>query len=235
MHRAHAAYANTPRTDDNELIGRYAPVIERLARRMAVKAGIPSLEDDLWSAGALGLVDAARRFETGRGVKFETFAEHRVRGAMLDELRRLDHLPRRLRERSDQVAKARRELAQALGRPASDGEVAEKLEMTETEMAELEGAAQPPAQLDPDLETADEAPAPEERLERARQGKKLAEQITRLPERLQLVLSLHYTEGCTYREIAKILEISEPRVCQLHAQALEKLRDGIGVEIDHAA
>ena len=228
MHRAHAIYAAAPRNDETELIQRYAPLIDRLARRMATKAGIPSLQDDLWSAGALGLVDAARRFETGRGVKFETFAEHRVRGAMLDEMRKLDHLPRRLRERSDAVSKARRELAQALGRPVFDSEVAEQMQMTATELAEVEGAAAPPAQLDPEFELRGEMPQIEDQLDFARQSKLLSQHVDKLPERLKTILGLHYQEGCTYREIAQLLKISEPRVCQLHAQALEKLRDAVG-------
>ena len=235
MHRAHTLYATPPRSAEDELIQKHAPMIDRLARRMANKAGIPSLQDDLWSAGALGLLDAARRFEEGRGARFETFAEHRVRGAMLDEMRRLDHLPRRLRERSEDVAKARRELAVALGRPAGDDEVAAKLDITEGELHDVEGAALPLAELDPDQDARDETPPPEERLDTARQTKQLAGSIQRLPERLQLVLSLHYQEGCTYREIAGLLKISEPRVCQLHAQALEKLRDAVGANEAAAA
>jgi RNA polymerase sigma factor FliA len=236
MHRAHAIYAAAPKQqEETELIQRYAPLIERLARRMAAKSGIPSLQDDLWSAGALGVVDAARRFEPGRGVKFETFAEHRVRGAMLDEMRRLDHLPRRLRERSEAVAKARRELATALGRPASDLEVADAMQMTEAELIDVEGAAAPPSQLDPEQELRSDAPPVEEQLDLARQTKLLAEHVEKLPERLRTILGLHYQEGCTYREIAQLLNISEPRVCQLHAQALEKLRDAVSGAIDHAA
>ena len=235
MHRAHALYAAPARSAEDELILKHAQMIDRLARRMANKAGIPSLQDDLWSAGALGLLDAARRFEEGRGARFETFAEHRVRGAMLDEMRRLDHLPRRLRERSEDVAKARRELAVALGRPAEDEEVAGKLDMTASELHDVEGAALPLVELDPDHDGNDETPPPEERLDRARQSKRLAGLIGRLPERLQMVLSLHYQEGCTYREIAGLLKISEPRVCQLHAQALEKLRDAAGVGAEQVA
>jgi RNA polymerase sigma factor for flagellar operon FliA len=161
-------------------------------------------------------------------VQSETFAAHRVRGAMLAAMRRLDHLPRRLRERSEAVAKARRELAQALGRPASDAEVADNLQMTEMELADVEGAAAPPVQLDPESEMRSETPAVEEQLDTARQTKMLAGHIERLPERLRMILALHYQEGCTYREIAELLKISEPRVCQLHAQALEKLRDAVG-------
>jgi RNA polymerase sigma factor for flagellar operon FliA len=227
MHRVPAIYAAAPALDEAELIARYGHLIEKTARRLAVKSGIQSLEDDLWSAGALGLLEAARRFEPGRGARFETFAEHRVRGAMLDEMRRLDHLPRRLRERSDQVAKARRDLATALGRPATDDEVVRKMRISHEELVDVEGAAQPFAPLDPEQTTPSDAEMADDLLERGRLGKRLAEQITKLPERLQTVLGLHYQEGCTYREIAQLLKVSEPRVCQLHAQALDLLREGI--------
>src|SRR5262249_2847094 len=98
MSRPERAYARVP-DESSALIARHAPLIDRVARRVAARAGMPELADELWSAGAMGLLDAARRFAPGREVRFETFAEHRIRGAMLDELRRLDHLPRRLRAR----------------------------------------------------------------------------------------------------------------------------------------
>lgn len=234
MHRAHALYAKPQVKDESELIARYAPMIERLARRMAARAGIPGLEDDLWSAGALGLVDASHRFEAERGVKFETFAEHRVRGAMLDEMRQLDHLPRRLRARSEEAARARRNLQQTLGREATDAEVANQLKITEGELADVENAAQPPTPLDPELIPGAEGPEPDEVADNARKVRWLTKQVTQLPERLQMILALHYQEGCTYREIAALLKVSEPRVCQLHAEALDLLRTSPGAPSDSA-
>ena len=105
MHRALATYASGGGNEADELIQRYSALIDRVARRIAMRTGLQSAFDDLWSAGALGLLEAARRFDGGRGVTFETFVEHRIRGAMLDELRRMDHLPRRLRSRTDDLQK----------------------------------------------------------------------------------------------------------------------------------
>src|ERR1044071_2477256 len=123
MHRAPATYA-AKSSDADELIQRYGSLIDRVARRIVMRTGLGSAFDDLWSAGALGLLEAA-----GRGVTFETFVEHRIRGAMLDELRRMDHLPRRLRSRTDDVQKARQKLSGQLGREASVDELAAELKM----------------------------------------------------------------------------------------------------------
>jgi len=234
MHRAHAIYGAAP-TDDGALVREHAAMIDRCARRIAAKAGAPQLADDLWSVGALGLIDAARRFEGGRGVRFSTFAEHRVRGAMLDELRRMDHLPRRLREKSDAVSQARKKIAQEKGRPAEDAEVAKAVGVTLEEMAEIEGAAMPLAELDIEVSAADEEPGPEELTSRRQQADRLKAKISVLPERLQTVLGLHYIEGCTYREIAQMLQVSEPRVCQLHAEAVALLRGAFNDKPDTAA
>ncbi|MBS2022417.1 MAG: sigma-70 family RNA polymerase sigma factor [Deltaproteobacteria bacterium] len=234
MHRAHSAYAPA-RTEDDVLIERHATMLLRLSRSIAARTGNPSIEGDLWTAGALGLVDAARRFEHGRGAKFESFAEHRVRGAMLDELRRLDHLPRRMRARSEQVAKARRKMTQELGRTATDDEIAGSLGMSTEELTEVEGAALPPAPLDPELIPEGTGPAPDEELDRSRKVMWLTQQVKNLPERLRTVLGLIYQEGCTYREIAQMMDVSEPRICQLHAQALELLREAAGSKMGDAA
>jgi len=223
VHRAHVLYAEAS-GDDATLIGRHAELIDRVARRLATRAGMPGLREDLWSAGALGLLDAARRFDGARGIRFETFAEHRVRGAMLDELRRMDHLPRRLRDRVQAAARARATLAQQHGRPATDDEVAAALHLDVPELLELEGTAQPLVPLDPEVLAGLDEPSPEAELERRQLARGLAARIARLPDRLQMILALHYQEDRTYREIADLLGVSEPRVCQLHRQALDLLR-----------
>ena len=122
-HRAVVTYTSAG-SDADELIQRYGTLIDRVARRITMRTGLQSAFDDLWSAGALGLLEAAKRFDGGRGVNFETFVEHRIRGAMLDELRRMDHLPRRLRSRTDDLQKARKKLQLQLGRAASTDELA---------------------------------------------------------------------------------------------------------------
>src|SRR4051812_29662637 len=112
MHRAVNNYATKAANDEaTEALQKYGGLIDRLARRLVSRTGQQSAYDDLWSAGALGLLEAMRRFDATKGASFETFAEHRVRGSMLDELRRQDHLPRRLRNRTDEMQKAKNMLS----------------------------------------------------------------------------------------------------------------------------
>jgi len=220
MHSAHARYA--AQDGDSALLMRHGALIDRAARRVAARTGGAVSPDDLWSAGALGLLEAARRFDAARDVKFETFAAHRIQGAMLDELRRMDHLPRRLRAQADEVERARGRLAQALSREPTGEELAAETGLGSEELAAVLGAAQPQVEALDTLQS-DGTPA-DERLEREQLLGAVSAAVAALPERLQTLLALHYVEGLTYREIAKILDISEPRVCQLHGDALARLR-----------
>ena len=226
-HRAIANYQNASHQDDAATLRRYGGIVDRLARRFVLRTGLPSMYDDLWAAGSLGLIEAARRYDGAKGASFETFVEHRIRGAMLDELRRLDHLPRRLRSRTDEVAKARRKLSTALGRDATLEEVAAELGMDIEEASGMEALLEAPVPLEralPFLTTEENRDDP---ILRAEAVRKLAEAIDELPERLRILLSLHYVEDLTYREIGRLLEVSEPRICQLHAEALAKLRTAL--------
>ncbi|RMG17007.1 MAG: FliA/WhiG family RNA polymerase sigma factor [Deltaproteobacteria bacterium] len=230
MHRAVAEYA-TGRDRESELIRHYGHLIDRNARRIAARVGDMSLVDDLWSVGALGLVDAASRFDAAQEVRFETFVEHRIRGAMLDELRRMDHLPRRLRQRTDRLARARQKLEHRLGREPDAFELAESLGWEVEEIESLDSVARPPLRLEeidePAVPSAGDGPL--DALERARQRERLAEAVAALPERLQIVLSLRLVEGLSLKEIAKILGVSAPRVCQLHNDAVRKVKAYLGL------
>ncbi|HEY4184706.1 MAG TPA: FliA/WhiG family RNA polymerase sigma factor [Polyangia bacterium] len=232
MHRALATYSSAATGNEaDELIQRYATVIDRIVRRIVMRTGLQSAFDDLWSAGALGLLEAARRFDASRGVTFETFVEHRIRGAMLDELRRMDHLPRRLRSRTDDLQKAKKKLQGQLGREASTEEVAAELKMDLEEVGGIEALLEPHVSIDRWVQSSPtEEPDIEDRLSRSQTVAALEGAIRTLPERLQTVLGLHYLEGLTYREIAKMMDISEPRVCQLHSDGLRKLRATLGEE-----
>jgi RNA polymerase sigma factor for flagellar operon FliA len=221
MNRAQATYA-MPAGDD-ALIERYAGLIDRVARKLSARVG-RDLADDLWSVGALGLLDAARRYDASRAVRFESFAEHRIRGAMLDELRKMDHLPRRLRADTERVDKARVALGRELGREPSLDEVAARLGITIEDLAELEQLRQPLVPLVEALELASIDDGAEARLDKALVARRLANAIGQLDQRLQLLLSLYYVEELTFREVARMLEVSEARVCQLHADALRNLR-----------
>lgn len=219
-HRARARYASDD--DAAATVARYGPLVDRAARRIAGRTAGAVSPDDLWSAGAMGLLDAARRFDPARDVRFETFAEHRIRGAMLDELRRLDHLPRRLRAQAERVDAARARLAQVLQRDPCADEVASAVGLSLEELAALH-ASTARHETAPDALAAP-LPAPDEQLERDELGRRVTAAVTSLPERLQLVLSLHYVEGLRYREIAHVLAVSEPRVCQLHGDAMRAIR-----------
>lgn len=235
MHRAFATYTSTSSGNDAEqLIQRYGSLIDRVARRIVMRTGLQSSFDDLWSAGALGLLEASRRFDNARGATFETFVEHRIRGAMLDELRRMDHLPRRLRSRTDDLQKARLKLQTQLGRDATTEELAGELKMDLEEVGGIEALLEPHLPLDglaapPSLE---EEPSAEDRMARTQMAQVLTREIGALPERLQTILGLHYLEGLTYREIAKMLDVSEPRICQLHAEGIKKLKAALAKGAD---
>ncbi len=222
MHRALKSYSAASHSDEEALLLRHAPMLDRHARRLATRTGTLSFVDDYWSAGALGLIEASRRFDPTAGVTFEAFVEHRVRGAMLDELRRMDHLPRRLRQQADEVVKARRSLETRLGRECTLEELADETRLDATELSELEQLALPmvPFEVDP----ADEADGIDAALDRHRGQQRLVDALSKLSERLQLVMSLIYAEGLTYKEVAELLKVSEPRVCQLHKDAVVKLR-----------
>jgi RNA polymerase sigma factor for flagellar operon FliA len=219
---ARAPYAPNQEDAEATLLRRYGSVVDRVARRFAVRSGHAVSADDLWSAGALGLIDAARRFDPARDIRFETFAEHRVRGAIVDELRRMDHLPRRLRTQVEAVVKARGKLGQALGREPTTDEIASAIGLEVDDTEGLVALSMPQLQVLPEMP--DPVGAPVDRLEEEETRAGLADAISRLPERLRTLLGLHYQEELTYREIAQVMGISQPRVCQLHAEAVAQLK-----------
>jgi RNA polymerase sigma factor for flagellar operon FliA len=223
--RSYARYGGPSADPDRELLAKHAGLLDRCARRLAARTGGAVHPDDLWSAGALGLLEAARRFDPGRDVRFDTFAEHRIRGAMLDEMRRMDHLPRRLRAETERVDRERSRLAHQLGREPGADEIAASLGAEPEQVAEVLQLLQPARPLPEELP--DDRPDAGAELDRARAAGALAAAIGRLPERLQILLALYYDEGLTYREIAKVLSVSEPRVCQLHSDAVKRIRAGM--------
>lgn len=227
MHRALAKYAAASSNSADDLLKRYGTLIDRIARRVCFRTGLHSAYDDLWSTGAVGLIEAHARFDASKGASFETFAAHRIRGAMIDELRRLDHLPRRLRARTDEVDKTKKKLADELGREASQEEVAEELEMDLEDLGGLEALREPQVPLESILPTLSFETGVEDDLDRGKILAQLTKAVETLPDRLQVLVSLHYVEGLSYREIAQIMGVSEPRVCQLHGDAMKRLRSNL--------
>lgn len=232
IHRALSAYGGAARGDDAEMLQKYGPIVDRVARWLVVRTGMHSAYDDLWSAGALGLIEASKRFDSERGASFEGFVEHRIRGAMLDELRRLDHLPRRLRSRTDDLKRARHKLGSSLGREATLEEVAGEMQTDLEEVAEIEALLEPAVPLESVMSMLAGGQSIDDEAARSEALATLAAAIELVPERLRTVLGLVYIEGLTYSEIGGLLQVSEPRVCQLHSEALARLRKEMGVKVE---
>ncbi|MBI5494565.1 MAG: sigma-70 family RNA polymerase sigma factor [Deltaproteobacteria bacterium] len=223
MHVALHRYAS-PRDAGSRVLADHAALLERWVRRIVTRTGLWDLEDDLWVAGAVALVDAHHRFDAARGVPFIAFAGYRIRGAMLDELRRNDHLPRRLRARAEHFRRTREELRQQLGREPTTEEQCARLQCDAETLAGMDNVSDAPLPMLGEQSGPDDLPSPAMATEAGAMKEALAKALTGLPDRLQLLLSLHYVDGLTYREIADILRVSQPRVCQLHAQALKLVR-----------
>ncbi len=233
--------------DDDEqarerLVVAYSPLVKFIAGRMA--AGLPSHveESDLISYGLLGLIGAIERFEPDRDIKFETYAVARVKGAIIDELRSLDWVPRSVRARARDIERAHAALEGKLGRAPTDEEMAEKLELDVEEFrdallqianssvlalddlwtfADPEGGSQISV-----LDTIQDPNAvdPFGEAEASEVKDRLADAIESLPERERLVVALYYYENLTLREIGEVLGVTESRVSQLHTKAVIGLR-----------
>jgi RNA polymerase sigma factor for flagellar operon FliA len=225
------------------LVVAYSPLVKFIAGRMA--SGLPSHveESDLVSYGLLGLIGAIERYELDRDVKFETFAVARVKGAIIDELRSLDWVPRSVRSRARDIEKANAALEAELGRAPSDEEMADRLEMDVEDFndALLEIANSSILALDDLWTFADpeggggqisvldtikdpHAADPESEAHTSELKDRLADAIESLPERERLVIALYYYENLTLREIGEILGVTESRVSQLHTKAVLSLR-----------
>ena len=213
-------------SDRDRLVADHLDVVRRIARRMARRYPAGIALEDLVAAGMLGLAEAASRYDGSRREPFLGFAEKRIRGAILDELRRGDIMPRRVRRRARQVGQAIRAVEQRTGGPADDGAVAAELGVTvatyreqlealvHVKIGALDDAVLPPAaDLPPDVQA-------ERRLVLAR----IRAGLARLQPRDVLVLSLHYADDLSYQEIAEVLGVTVSRVCQLHGRAIARLR-----------
>lgn len=236
MLRAPCPYAPA-RPGLDELVGRHAPQVKRIACHLLARLPASVQIDDLIQAGMLGLIEAARRYDASQGASFATFAEQRIRGAMLDEIRRGDWTPRSVHRRSREVAAAIRAIETETGREAQDVDVALRLGLSLPEyhdtLTELRG--QKLVSLDDDehgeeegegllAQLASTEAGPEEETARDQLLGAVSAQIDVLPEREKLVLALYYDEGLNLKEIGAVLGVSESRVCQIHAQAVARLR-----------
>ena len=217
-------------------VKQFAPLVKRLAYYMM--ASLPrSIElDDVIQSGMMGLLDAATRFDDSLGAQFETYAVQRIRGAMLDGLRQSDWLPRSLRKSLRQVEATIGKLEQANGRPPTESELAAALGMSLPDYQRLLQDARgyqlvssddlrgPGDESYIDHYCADEHPDPLQLLLDQDQRRTLIAAIEDLPEREQKVMALYYEQDLNLREIGEVLGVSESRVCQLHSQAIARLR-----------
>jgi RNA polymerase sigma factor for flagellar operon FliA len=241
---ARAMYAQIQHGDPGELVRQHAGLVKRIAFHLSARLPATVQVEDLIQAGMMGLLEAARSYREGQGASFETFAGIRIRGAMLDEVRKHDWTPRSVHRRSREVAEAVRELEKRLGREPRDAEVCEQLGISLDEyhqiLADSAGASvfsldhAGEESEDLTLDVADERPGPEASLFDERFRMELAQAIAELPERERLMMSLYYVEELNLKEIGAVLGVSESRVSQIHGKALMRLRARLAEWRDNA-
>ena len=220
----------------DQLIQRFAPLVKRIAYHLMSRLPSSVQVDDLVQNGMIGLLDAMDRFEAGMGAQFETYAAQRVRGAMLDGLRENDWLPRSLRREFRQIEKAISQLEQEFGRPPSENELAKALGVSLGEYQKMLQDARGHQLLSfEDLveegeedflerHLTDSSTEPSRILEDESLKKMLVQGIELLPEREKLMMALYYEQDLNLREIGDVMGVTESRVCQLHTQAVARLR-----------
>lgn len=230
----------------NELIKEYAPLIKFVAQKIAVRLPSNIELDDLISAGVIGLMDAIDKYDSTRDNKFKTYAEFRVRGAILDELRAQDWVPRSIRDKSKVLDKTIASLEVDLGRTAKEEEIAQALNVSLDDFHDLVNQVRPVSLLPIDQATTF-SNTDKKSIMDILEGSKLnnpfnqlniksikdvvAQAIEELPERQRLVLSLYYYEDLNLKEIGQVLRVTESRVSQLHAQAVTRLRAKLATTI----
>jgi len=234
-------FAHSLGEDEKErIIKEFLPYIKFTAQRMQWRLPPQLTVDDLVSAGLMGLLDAIEKFEPGR-VKLKTYAEKRIKGSMLDEIRAADWLPRSAKKRVDDMKGTHTRLQAELGREPEDEEVAEALGVSLDDfyatMQEARGAMA--IRFEDFSEGSEglnimeticdpEALSPLGELLKTDMKRRIADQIRKLPEKERLVLSLYYWDELTMKEIGQVLDLTESRVCQLHGKALLKLKAVLG-------
>ena len=239
--------ANGDERARERLVVAYSPLVKYVAGRMA--SGLPAHveEADLISYGLVGLISAIKRFELAREIKFETYALPRIKGAIIDELRSLDWVPRSVRARAREIERANVKLEGRFQRAPTDEEMASELEMTMDEFQEalLQISNSTIAALDELWSISDtsgdqvslldtlhdpDAPDPAQLMDASELKDRIADAIARLPEREKLVIALYYYENLTLREIGEVLGVTESRISQLHTKAVLRLRSRLQSE-----
>lgn len=228
-------YAKTG-LEKNQYVVQYAPLVKRIAYHLMARLPASVQVDDLIQVGMIGLLDAVSNYDDTQGAQFETYAVQRIRGAMLDELRQCDWLPRSARKTLRQIETAMNALEQRVCRAPTEREVAEELHVSLDDYQQMLLDARGCQLLhyedlqggeDEDFferHCADDSAEPFAKLQDGRFRAKLIEAIGILPEREKLMMAMYYEEELNLREIGEVLGVSESRVCQLHSQAMARLR-----------
>ena len=230
-------YTAKGQLDREHMIRHYVPLVRRLAHHMIAKLPANVELDDLIQVGMIGLSEALTRYEVTQGVQFETFATQRIRGAMIDELREGDWLSRGSRKSQTDIERAVQRAEQKLGRVPKESEIADELGMSLADyqdllgkvrgtqlvyLEDMSGGDDDDGFLDRHAPDADADPMLQLRDARLRQA--LVHAIQALPEREQYIMSMYYEKDLNLKEIAAVLGVTESRVCQLHSQAVARLR-----------
>ena len=225
----------------HQLVEEHSTLVSRIVHHMMARLPASVCADDLYQAGMEGLLDAAKRFKSDKGASFKTFASIRIRGAILDEMRRGDWCPRSVHRNSREIANAMRRVEGRTGSTSSDTDIAKELDISVEQyhsmLKDMRGSQL--YSLDSYLENHEEgfeaanfsmyqqSLNPDEQVEHLSMMAELSEVIKLLPEKEQLVLSLYYTDELNLKEIGEVLGVSESRVSQIHSQAAARIRSKI--------
>lgn len=227
-----------------QIIIEYAPLVKLVAGRLSMYLGYNVEYEDLVSYGVFGLIDAIDKFDYGKNVKFETYASLRIRGAILDQIRKMDWIPRSVRQKQKKIDAACTKIESELGRAATDEELASELEVSLDELYNWQGQTKVNnlVSLDEFVEQGSEVrmeaisnshfEQPEKVVEKSELTKMISEAMSELTEKENRVVTLYYYEEMTLKEISNVLEVSESRVSQLHTKALVKLKKHLGDYMD---
>lgn len=223
-----------------KLIIEYSPLVKLVAGRLVMYLGYNVEYEELCSYGIFGLIDAIDKFDPRKGIKFETYASLRIRGAILDQIRKNDWIPRTIRQRQKQLDTAIKDIEAQTGRPATDEEIAAALGISDDELTDwqsqmkltnvvsLNEFMESGAEVAGDSSMGGHFASPEEVMEDSELKEMLAESLELLTEKEKSVILFYYYEELTLKEIASILEVSESRISQLHTKALQKMRSRLG-------
>ena len=215
-----------------KLIIEYSPLVKLVAGRLSMYLGYNVEYDDLVSYGIFGLIDAIDKFDLEKEVKFETYASLRIRGTILDQIRKMDWIPRTVRQKQKKIDEAIKQVEMRTGKNASDEEIAQELGLSEDELTTWQSQLKVTnvVSLNEYLDARRNSHfiQPEDKVEEEELKQKLEESLEVLTEKERKVILLYYYEDLTLKEISSILEVSESRISQLHTKALLKMRKKLG-------